>query len=181
MATGSTVFRIEANVSDLDAGRYETLTIRLAQHASEDRSRLAARVIAYCLAYEEGLEFGRGLEEANDPALSRTDATGKAEHWIDIGHPGAERLHRARKACDRVTVVCHKPAAGLVRERAKRAIHKADTIAVWLLDPDLVEALGESMERTGQWTLLRTGQELLVNIGDKSFSGSFVETTLSAL
>lgn len=181
MASGSTLFRIEANVSDLDAGKYQSLTIRAAQHSSEDRPRLAARVIAYCLAYEEGLHFGRGLDEANDPALSREDATGRPEHWIDVGHPGAERLHRASKACDRVSVFCHKPVAGLIRERDKRAIHKASDIVVWLLDPEMVEAIGESMERSGQWTLLRTGEELLINIGDKSFSGSFVQTTLSAL
>lgn len=181
MALGSTLFRIQASVSDVDAGIYESFTLRVAQHSSEDSPRLATRVLAYCLAYEQDLSFGRGLDEANDPALFLKDATGNLEHWIDIGHPGAERIHRASKAAARVSIFCHKPAAGLIRERSKRAIHKVDKISIWLLAPDFVEAIGEAMGRNNDWTVMRTGNDLLVNIDDQSFSGEIRQTTLAEL
>ena len=181
MAAGSTLYRIEVNVSDLDAGAYHTLKIRVAQHSSEDLLRVVARVLAYCFAFEEGLSFGRGLDEVEDPALVLLDATGGIDHWIDVGYPGADRLHRASKAARRVTVLCHKPVEGLLRERAKRPIFGAEAISVWLVAPQLVEALAGRLERSSEWSIVRTGEELLVSVGEASISGAFVQTTLAAL
>lgn len=181
MALGSTLFRISASISDIDAGLYESFTLRVAQHSSEDKPRLAARVLAYCLAYEPGLSFGRGLDEANDPALFLNDATGNLSHWIDVGHPGAERIHRASKASTRMSIYCHKPAAGLIRERSKRSIHRANKIQVCLLAPDFVEAVGEAMGRNNDWTVMRTGEDLLVSVDEQSFTSTVRQTTLSEL
>ncbi len=181
MATGSTLYRIEVSLSDLDAGAYSSLTIRVAQHSSEDAARVVARVLAYCFAYEEGLSFGRGLDEPDEPALVLHDATGNLDHWIDVGHPSADRLHRASKAARRVTVLCHKSPDGLLRERAKRPIHRADALAVWLVAPELVQSVAEKLERSSEWSIVRTGEELLISIGEASFSGAFVQTTLAAL
>jgi uncharacterized protein YaeQ len=181
MALGSTLYRVQADVSDVDAGRYHSLPIRVAQHSSEDLPRLVARVLAYCLAYEEGLGFGAGLNDASEPALIARDATGVATHWIDVGHPGADRLHRASKATPRVTVVCHKSPEPLIRERNKRAIHRADQIAVWLPTPELVQSIAAVLERNSEWTLVLTGDDLMVSVGEHAFSSTFVRTTLSAL
>jgi uncharacterized protein YaeQ len=181
MASGSTLFRVNVEVSNVDAGVYETLELRVAQHPSEDLSRLVTRILAQCLAHEEGLCAGRGLCEADDPALFVKDAVGNVVHWIDVGCPGPERLHRASKATPRVTVVCQKERDGLVRVREKRPIHNVDKIAVWLIAPELVEALAKSMERSNNWTLVRTGEDLMVTVNGKMLLGAFVETTLSAL
>ncbi|HEY5956852.1 MAG TPA: YaeQ family protein [Polyangiaceae bacterium] len=181
MALGSTLFRLNVELSNIDTGVYESLELRLAQHPSEDTARLVARALAHCLAHEAGLVAGRGLSEADDPALFVTDAAGNTTHWIDIGHPSSERLHRASKATPRVTVVCHKSADGLIRAREKRAIHGAERIAVWLISPELVESLSQIIDRNNDWTVVRTGQDLMVTVKDRLFSGTLVETTLSAL
>jgi uncharacterized protein YaeQ len=181
MALGSTLFRLKVELSNIDAGVYESLELRLAQHPSEDILRLVTRALAHCLAHEEGLVAGRGLSEADDPALFVRDAAGNTTHWIDIGYPSSDRLHRASKATPRVTVVCHRSADGLIRAREKRAIHGAERIAVWLVSPDLVESLAEVLSRNCQWTVVRTGQDLMVTVNDQLFSGTLLETTLSAL
>jgi uncharacterized protein YaeQ len=138
-------------------------------------------VLAYCLVYQEGLAFGPGLDEAKEPALSLRDATGEMVHWVDIGYPSAERLHRASKATERVTVFCHKPPEGLLRERAKRAIYKAEQIRVWLLAPDMVQAAGEVLARNSQWTVTLTGQDLMLTVDDHVLSSAVSRTTLADL
>lgn len=181
MAQGSALYRIEADVSDIDAGAYRTVSLRIAQHPSEDMPRVVVRALAYCLAFEEGIGFGRGLDEPDEPALSVTDGTGRIVHWIDVGHPSAERLHRASKSCPRITIVCHKSPDGLVRERERKRIHGAERVAVWLLSQEIVAQLGEAMDRVTAWTVVLTGESLLVNVGDQSFAGTLVQTTLDAL
>jgi uncharacterized protein YaeQ len=181
MALGSTLYRINVDVSNVDAGVYETLELRVAQHPSEDLVRLVTRVLAQILAHEDGLCVGRGLSEVDDPALYVKDATGNVVHWIDVGCPSAERLHRASKATPRVTIVSQKGAEGLIRVREKRPIHNVDKIAVWLLSPELVQSLAEQLERNNVWSLVRTGEELMVTVKDKLYSGSVLTTTLAAL
>lgn len=181
MALGSTLFRINVDVSNVDAGIYQALELRMAQHPSEDRERLVTRTLAHCLAYEDGLRAGRGLDEADDPALFVLDATGNMTHWIDVGHPGAERLHRASKAARRVTVVCHKSPERLVRERERRKIHNVAQIAVWLLSTGMVQALAASMDRNNDWALVRTGEDLLITVKEEPIIGTLTETTLAEL
>ena len=95
MALSSTLYRLRIELSDVDRGVYESLDLRVARHPSEGADRLVARVLAYALLYEPGLEFGKGLSDADEPALSTHDLTGQLTHWIDVGTPSADRIHIA--------------------------------------------------------------------------------------
>lgn len=181
MAAGTTLFRLNVELSNVDRGQYESLELRVAQHPSEDLPRVVSRVLAYCLAYDPELSWGPGLDDAEAPALHVKGPGGNFEHWVDVGVPGAERLHRASKAATRLTVVTHKGADGLIRERDKRQIHRAEHVEVWLLDPELVNGLAARMERTNQWVVVKTNGELMITVGESSLSGSVVETTLDQL
>jgi uncharacterized protein YaeQ len=181
MAAGTTLFRIEVDLSNVDEGQYERFELRVAQHPSEDLSRVVARTLAYCLVYEPELQWGRGLDEPDEPALFARDANRNLQHWIDVGVPNAERMHKASKAAPRFSIVCHKGKEGLLRERDKRAIHRADKIGVWLLDPNLVAALAQCLQRATQWVVVKTSGELMVTVGESSLSGYVLETTLSEL
>ena len=46
MALGSTVYHLEIELSDVDRGVYETLSLKAAQHPSETPGYLVARVLA---------------------------------------------------------------------------------------------------------------------------------------
>jgi uncharacterized protein YaeQ len=39
------------------------------------------------MEYEEGITFGKGLAEADEPALMVRDDTGRLKVWIDVGAP----------------------------------------------------------------------------------------------
>jgi uncharacterized protein YaeQ len=102
MALSATVYHLQVDLSDVDRGVYQALDLRVARHPSETMRYLLTRVIAYCLCYEEGIAFTKGLSDAEDPALWIKDLQGNLRAWIEIGTPSAERLHKASKGSPRV-------------------------------------------------------------------------------
>src|SRR5215203_1343586 len=128
MALSSTIFNFEIDLSDSDRRVYEQLSLRVARHPSESDEFLVARVLAYCLEYQDGIEFSRGLSDADDPPLAVRDLTGVLRAWIDVGTPSAERLHRASKVAPRVVVYIHKEHAQWLAGIAAAKIHRADAL-----------------------------------------------------
>jgi len=175
------MYRMQIELSDVDRGVYETLDLRLAMHPSESMAYFLTRTLAYALLYEEGLAFSKGgLSSADEAPLTVRDLQGNLHAWIEIGTPSADRLHKASKASPRVVVFTQHDPRLLVREAGTRAIHKADQIEVYALDPRFLHQLGELTERNAKWTLLRTDDLLYVTIGAKSVSGPVTKHALPA-
>jgi len=181
VAEQSTLYRVDVELSDIDRGVYESLALRVARHPSEDAPRMVTRVLAHALLHEPEMGFGKGLSSSEEPALLVKDATGNTTHWIDVGHPSGERLHRAAKATDRVSVVCHKGPEALAREARRKRIHRVEDIQVILLPADLVEALAEATHRVSRWTLVRTDSDLQLTVDEQPFQASVVYTTLQRI
>lgn len=179
MAKTATVYRLNLELSDVDRNVYQTLDFRVAQHPSEGLDRVVARILAYALLYEEGLEFGRGISDADEPDLWSHDLTGQLLHWIEVGTPSAERIHLASKKAAKMSIVCHKRPEALSREVGGRRIHNADAIAVRYLDPLFVDQLAKHLDRTSSWVVVHTDGELNVTIGSESFASAVSQTALS--
>jgi uncharacterized protein YaeQ len=178
MALTATMYRVKMSLSDVDRGVYEDLSFRVACHPSESMERLVTRILAYGLLHEPGLEFGRGVSDADEPALWAHDLTGRLLHWIDVGTPAADRIHTASKKADRVSIVCHKGREALERNLQRRKIHRSEDIEVLLLDPGLVADLAADLERTSQWTVVHTDGELSIGLGDRDFTGTVTRIAL---
>jgi len=178
MALGSTIYRVAMELSDIDRGVYETLDFRLAQHPSERTDRLIARVLAYALLFEDGLKFSKGLSAGEEPALWTHDLTGQLTHWVDVGTPGADRIHMASKRAQRVSIVCHQGIEALRREMQKRVIHRASEVKVLLVDVDLVADLAAAVERNSSWTLMRNEESLVISVQEQDFAGGVQEVPL---
>ena len=181
MAETATLYRVRLDLSNLDEDVYRTLDFRIAQHPSEDGPRLVARILAYGLLHEEGLEFGRGLSTADDAALWTHDLTGRLVHWIDVGVPSAERIHSASKAAQRVSVFCHKPEEALRRELRGKSVFAAERVEFLLVSPQFVTQAAEKLERSVEWSLMVTGGELHLTIGQTTLVGSLERRTLLQL
>lgn len=179
MALTATMYRLRVELADSDRGVYESLDLRLAQHPSETMAYLVTRTIAYCLCYEEGIVWSHGLSHADEPAIWVKTADGRTTAWIEIGTPAAERLHRASKSCPRVVIYTHHDPALLVREVGRETIHRLDQIEAQALDRTLIEELGQRMERNTRWELTRSGGQLYVTVGGKSFEGALTPITLT--
>lgn len=176
VALASTLHRFDLAVSDVDRGVYESLDLRVARHPSESVPYMLARVLAYGLSWEQGIELGPGLGEADEPAVRVRDPYGNVTKWIDVGTPSAERMHRASKAVSRVAVFTHHDPELLRREASRSRIHRVERIEVFSLDPRFLDALGAHVERHTKVEVTATEGQLYVKAG-----GQTLETTLERL
>jgi uncharacterized protein YaeQ len=180
MALSATVYHLQVDLSDVDRAVYETLDLRVARHPSETMRYLLTRVIAYCLCYEEGIAFTKGLSAAEEPALWIKDMQGNLRAWIEIGTPSAERLHKASKASPRVVVFTHNDPDLLKRAARTKAIHKAESIEVFALDGAFLDALDATTDRNAKWTVVHSEGVLYVTCCETNVTTPITSCTLHA-
>ena len=172
------VFSFDIDLSLTDRGVYEQLSLRVAQHPSESDEFLIARVLAYCLEYTPGIEFSRGLSDADDPPVTVRDLTGAMLTWIDVGTPSAERLHRAAKASPRVVVYVHKEFRQWLVGLASATIHRRDALELYGFDRPFISGMVSRLERRMSFTLSVTDGELFVAFADASLSGAIARLAI---
>ncbi|MDF1504825.1 YaeQ family protein [Roseisolibacter sp. H3M3-2] len=178
MALTATVYTFDVQLSHVDRGVYETLSVRAARHPSETEEYLLTRLLAYCLEYREGIGFTRGLAEPDEPAVEVRDLTGGRTAWIEVGSPDAARLHRASKASPRVAIYTHRDPAQLLRQLDGQKIHRAEHVELWAVDRELLAALSERLERRMAIDVAVTDGQLYVTTGGETLEG---EVTRHAL
>ena len=178
MAAAATIHQFEVALSDVDRSVYETFELRMAQHPSETMERLLVRTLAYSLAYEDGIAFSKaGLASADEAPIAVHDPTGLLLHWIEIGAPSAERLHKAAKAA-KVSIFTHE-LAQLRRQTEGKTIHKADTIDVWAFDPKFIGALADKAARRNKLEITRNDGLLYVTLDGQMFEAPLASAPLA--
>jgi len=98
MAAGSTIYKIQMNIADMDRNYYETHDLTVAQHPSETDERLMIRLAAFALNATDRLVITKGIGGEDEPDLWQKNYGGEIELWIDLGQVDEKRL---RKACGR--------------------------------------------------------------------------------
>lgn len=179
MAIGATMYHVQIALQDVDRGVYEGLDVRVARHPSESMRYLVTRLLAYCLAYEEGIALGKGLAEGDDPSITTRSLDGRLLCWIDIGSPSPERLHRAAKAAGRVMVFTHLTPEALQREARGKGVHRADTIEIVSFSPSFIDAVAAATARTCSWEVTASGGHLYVTVGSLALETEPMRATLS--
>jgi uncharacterized protein YaeQ len=179
VALSATVYHLQIELSDVDRGVYESLDLRLGRHPSETMRYLLTRIIAYCLCYEEGIAFSKGLSNTEEPAVWIKDLQGTLRVWIEVGTPSAERLHKASKAAPRLVVFTHNDPELLQAAARERAIHKAESIEVYSLDGAFLDALAAATDRNAKWALVHTEGTLYITSGAESVSTAVVRHALA--
>jgi uncharacterized protein YaeQ len=171
MALTATIYNFEIQLSDVDRGVYQALSLKAARHPSETEEHLATRVLAYCLEFTEGISFSRGVSNPDEPAISVRDLTGTYRAWIDVGSPDAARLHKASKAAPRVAVYTHKAPALLLAQLAGERIHRAESLELYSFDRELIAGFVSRLERRTAFDLSVTDQHLFISIDGATLSG----------
>jgi uncharacterized protein YaeQ len=173
MALGATLYRYALRIEDVDRGVYADTEVRVARHPSETDAYFVTRLLAYALAYEEGLAFsGGGLSDVDEPALSRRDLVGNILAWIEIGAPSPERLHRASKRTKDVRVYTHRDPSQLVKDATRYGVHRGESILVVAIDSKLVDALAAKLERNGTLEVLHNAGHLYVTTRGETLDGA---------
>jgi len=170
MALSATLYRFNIDLSDVDRGVYEQFEVRAAQHPSETLPYLLTRLIAYCLCYEEGIAFSRGLSVADEPAVWVKDLQGNTQAWIEVGTPSPERLHKAAKAVSRVSVYTHHNIDLLKKNFRGKHVHRLDEIEFHEVDPEFLTALQTVIDRSNTWSIARNDGEIYLTANGQSFN-----------
>lgn len=179
MALTATLYTIDVALSNVDRGVYEQLSIKAARHPSESEEFFLTRVLAYCLEYQEGIEFSKGgIADAADPAITVKDLTGAWKSWIEVGAPDAARLHQASKASPRVALYTHKEPRILLRGYEGAKVHKAEQVEIFAFGRELLASLAEHLDRRTKWTLSVTDDQLFIDVAGGSYSGTLERLSL---
>jgi uncharacterized protein YaeQ len=180
MALTATLHTLNIDLNDADRGIYQTLELRVARHPSESLPYMLSRILAYCLYWEADISFSRGLSTTDEPAVWVKAPDGRIMLWIDVGHPSAERLHKASKAAQRVVVCSSQDPAAFRKSVAGARIHKAEQIELVGLPVAVLEPLASQVERRMDWSVTITDNNLyLSSQGQQTLAGEIARTTLS--
>lgn len=147
MALGSTVYKAELNISDMDRHYYASHSLTLARHPSETEERLMLRLLAFALNAQESLQFGKGLSDSDEPALWRKDLTGVIEQWIELGQPDEQRLRQASGRAGEVLVYCYGRAGAIWWERNAAALARIRNLRVFEIGEPTCRELSELAAR----------------------------------
>lgn len=180
MALPATIHRFQIQLADADRGVYQDLDLRVARHPSETVPYLFTRVLAYCLAYEEGIAFSSGLSEADEPALWVKDLTGQVQCWIDVGLPAPDRIHKAMKSVGRVAVFPHRAHEPWKRQCEDARIHKAAEVRIVVLEPAFLKALEARLDRNVKLDVSVNDGHLFVTCGDVALDSTIDEQRFGA-
>jgi uncharacterized protein YaeQ len=147
MALTSTIYNVSVELSDVDRAVYESFALRVAMHPSETMEYMAARLLAYCLEYTEGIAMTAGLSDGDEPAIVVRSLTGQITGWIEVGMPDADRLHRASKLAERVAVYPHRDVRILLGQFEGKRIHRAGEIGIYSFEGTFLRDLAERVQR----------------------------------
>nr|WP_314844670.1 YaeQ family protein [uncultured Microbacterium sp.] len=179
MAIGSTMHTFDVQLADMDRGAYDDFSLRVARHPSETDEYMLTRVLAYALEYTEGITFGGGISQTDEPAVLVRDLTGQITAWIEIGAPDAERLHYGSRLAERTVVYTHRDPAKVMAPWADKRIHRAEDLRVFNFDPDFVESAAPLIARRNTMTVTVTEQVLYLDLNGTSLTSAVHEHSLA--
>lgn len=161
MALQATPYKVELNLTDLDRGVYENLRFTVARHPSETEERLAVRLIAYALWYDEQLVFGRGLSDVDEPALWQKSLDDRVLHWIEVGQPDAERLIWCSRRAERVSLLAYG-SLRVWQGRVLDGVRSLKNISVVAVGQQALEELARELPRSVSWSVMISDGTLFV-------------------
>ena len=114
MALKSTIFKIDLQVTDLDRNYYQSHSLTVARHPSENDERMMFRILAYALNASDRLTFTRGISTDNEPDIWQKELDDEIALWIDLGQPDEKRIRKACGRADRVVIYTYKERSAAV-------------------------------------------------------------------
>lgn len=179
MALPSARFEFRLTLSDADRGVAVQQSAVVARHPSETAEHLTLRVLAFCLLYEERLEFGPGLSDPEVADLWTHDLTGRITTWIECGAADPDKvrkvlLHNTEASAH--AVLCDpRRRDELLAGVAEWKKPPRGRLGVWMIDRDLVSALAAREQRRQTWTVTLVGGHAYIEADGLSLDGAIEE------
>jgi uncharacterized protein YaeQ len=175
MALSATIHNFSVQLADVDRGVYTDLELRLARHPSETAPYMLARLLAYCLEYQEGIVFTDGIAAVDEPAILVRDLTGQITAWIEVGAPAADRLHRGSKLANRTAIYTHRDLSTVMAQLSGKKIHRGAEIPVVVFGRQFMEEAAAALQRRSKLSLSVTEKQMYLDVDGKSFASQIEE------
>lgn len=170
MALPATIYRVNINLADIDRGVYETLQVTAARHPSETEERLVARLLAFALFYEPELTFTRGVGAGDEPDLWRKGPDGRTLLWVEVGLPECERLVKASRHSEQVALLaCGSMFASWEKQQLPK-LQGVTNLSLLTLDQSFIRELVARVEKSINWEVTITDNNLYINNGNETFA-----------
>ena len=151
MALKATIYKAELQISDMDRHYYQSHSITLACHPSENEEGMMVRLLAFCLHADENLSFTRGLSTENEPELWKKNLQGDIELWIDLGQMDEKRIRKACARADQVVIYTYQQRSARVWwDNIKDKLQRFSNLRVLHLQNDAVTQLAKMAQRNMQ-------------------------------
>nr|WP_243755424.1 YaeQ family protein [Thiomicrorhabdus sp. 6S3-12] len=156
-----TVYKFKISLSDLNRSHYDAISLTVAKHPSENDERMMTRLLAYCLNAQEGLDFGAGLSEVDDPAISLTTLDDQLALWIDVGEPAVDRIKKASRKAQKVRVYSFNSKSDVWWEQGQAQFSHLD-VDVYRFNWNEIQAFAAMLERTMDFSVTISGNSAYI-------------------
>jgi len=149
MALKSIILKAEIQITDMDRNYYHDHQLTLAQHPSENDTRLMVRLLAFCLHASEAMQWTKGLSTDDEPDIWQKSLSDEVEVWIDLGHPDEKRIRKACGRAQHVLIYTYQHRSSQVWwEQQQNKLQRFQNLSVYHLDDDSVQALSQMAARS---------------------------------
>jgi len=164
VALKPTIYKFNITLSDLNRDYYDTMDITLAQHPSETKERMMARVLAFCINAQESLKFTKGLSEVDEPDIWLRTLDDQIALWIDVGEPDVERIKKATHKSKSVKIYSFNSKSDVWWEQSKFKFARLSA-SVYRFEWEKIQALAAMLERTMALAVMITGDSAYITHG----------------
>ncbi|RUM94229.1 MAG: hypothetical protein DSZ28_04295 [Thiothrix sp.] len=151
MTLKAIIYKAELQITDMDRHYYQSHSITLARHPSENEERMMVRLLAFCSHADENLSFSGGLSTENEPELWKKNLQGDIDLWIDLGQMDEKRIRKACARADQVIIYTYQQRSALVWwENIREKIQRFDNLRIFHLQDSTVKNLAKMAQRNMQ-------------------------------
>lgn len=161
LALKATICKAHINLSDTNREVYSAFDVTIAQHPSETSVRLMARLLAFCLHYDEELSFTKGLSTDSEPEIWKKSATDIILSWIDLGFPSPERIKKASRRAEKVNIYSYQQ-NGLLPwlKDCSKNLPSLNNLVCTHFNPDAIEQASVLHSKNMQFSVFIDGNDI---------------------
>lgn len=152
MALKATVFKVQLQIADMERHYYQSHSLTLAQHPSENNERMMVRLLAFALNASESLSFTKGLSaEDDEPELWDKSLSGDINLWVEFGQSDEKWLRKAAGRARQVQLFCYGGRSVPVWwKQNEQALQRYQNLSVLEINEASVTDMAKLVNRTMQ-------------------------------
>ncbi|MDB1125385.1 YaeQ family protein [Vibrio algarum] len=174
MALKPTIYKFRIALTDMNRDYYDSLSLTIAQHPSENLTRMMARVLAFSMNAQPDLAFTKGLSNIEEPDIWHKTLDEQISLWIDVGEPDPERVKKSTRLARNVRIYSFNTKSDVWWKQNSNKLNLLKA-QVYRLDAEAIETLATYVKRTMDISIMLTGNSAFVSTENGDCEVEWVE------